>query len=241
MKFLITRPEPGASETANALAARGYQAVIDPMLEIVFDDVTDLDPARYQAIAVTSGNAIIALARNSMADKLRRIPFYCVGDRTAAAGRAAGFTSVKSAGGDVDGLTAMMLAELDSRNGAILYAAGRDRTGDLDVKLADQGFDVSLVEVYRAEARPRLGAETVGALDAGSLDGILIFSARTAATLVRAARASGRLDRLRDLPIHTISRNAAKPLEEAGFSTIVAAPRPDQHSLISCLPTMPSK
>src|SRR5690348_946173 len=84
--ILITRPEPGASETAGRVAMLGYQPVLAPVLTVQSRGVS-LPPAeRVQAILVTSGNAIPLLP-----DTHRHLPLLAVGEATAARACAAGF------------------------------------------------------------------------------------------------------------------------------------------------------
>ncbi len=58
---LITRPEPGASETAARVAALGFQPVVAPLLEVRALRPRLPPPGRLQAVLATSGNAVAAL------------------------------------------------------------------------------------------------------------------------------------------------------------------------------------
>ncbi len=211
------------------------------MLEIVFDPDFAIDLDGVGAVAATSASAVDALARRGDFGSISALPLYCVGDRTASSARDAGFHRAVSAGGDVDALVEAVVNRRRATDGIVLYAAGRDRTGDLDGKLTAHGFSVRVAEIYRAEAKTRLSAATAAALMSGSLDGILIFSARTAEALVAAAGRSHHMDRLREVAVYAISENAAKPLASAAVGGIVVAAKPDANGLIACLPAAPSK
>ena len=75
---MITRPEPGASETAARVAALGYRPVVAPLLEISILHATLPPSAHLQAILATSGSAIPALPVSH-----RHLPLFAVGEATA--------------------------------------------------------------------------------------------------------------------------------------------------------------
>lgn len=241
MKLLVTRPEPGAGDTAKTLRRLGHEVIVDPMLKVVFDPSVAIKSDRLKAIAVTSSNAVQALADRKDFSALKHLPIYCVGDRTASMARLVGFENAVSAGGDVDALVETIADRVSAKKGSVLYAAGRDRTGDLEGKLAGRGYKVRLAEVYKAQQRATLSAETVAALTAGTLDGVLVYSARTAAALVAAAERDHHLDRLREIAAYAISDKAARPLAAAGFKRVVVAQKPDGDGLLACLSASPSK
>jgi uroporphyrinogen-III synthase len=74
---LITRPEPGASETAHRIAALGLTPIVAPVLEIRAT-AGHLPPTnQIAAILLTSGNAVGALPQG-----YRHIPTLTVGAAT---------------------------------------------------------------------------------------------------------------------------------------------------------------
>lgn len=238
MRVLVTRPEPDASKTAERLRALGHEAVVAPLMAIVEDRTVPIDPSGLASIAVTSANAVAALAARADFAVLRSIPLFAVGDVTAEAARAAGFASVRSAAGAADDLARLILAESrradGPRHGRILYAAGRDRTGDLDGTLRRAGLAVDILEVYRAEPAP-LGPDTVAMLEAGGIDATLVYSRRSA-DLLLGVLPKPLLDRLAEtLAVHVISEAAAAPLRAAGFRRIVVAERPNADGLLATL------
>ncbi|NWG52209.1 MAG: uroporphyrinogen-III synthase, partial [Hydrogenophilaceae bacterium] len=90
-RLLVTRAEPGASETARRIEALGGEAALAPMLSIR-NIPADADTAHAQAVLFTSANGVAAFAAASAA---RALPVLCVGEATAAAARAAGFARVE--------------------------------------------------------------------------------------------------------------------------------------------------
>src|SRR5512146_3395419 len=84
---LVTRPRADAESLAEALAARGIEAIVEPMLEIHYRDAPAPDLVGVQAILCTSANGVRALAK--VTDE-RRVPLFAVGDASAARAREAG-------------------------------------------------------------------------------------------------------------------------------------------------------
>ncbi len=79
MRVLVTRPEEDASALAAALAARGFDALVEPMLSVApAPGVTPpLDLDGVQALLFTSANGVRALARLT---ERRDLPAFTVGD-----------------------------------------------------------------------------------------------------------------------------------------------------------------
>src|SRR5690348_13331331 len=98
---LVTRPEADAQALAEALAARGVEPVIEPLLQIGFREGAAPDLAGAQALLFTSANGARACAA---ASPRRDLPVLAVGDATARAARELGYVRVESAGGDVEDL-----------------------------------------------------------------------------------------------------------------------------------------
>ena len=235
MRVLVTRPAREAAATAAALVAMGIEAVVEPLLRVVVDPGAAIDVTGLQAIAVTSANAVGALAEHPALGDLLALPVYAVGDTTADAATALGFATVCSADGAADDVAAAVVAALRPGDGAILYPVGRDRSGDLAASLADAGFVVRLVEVYRTVASAGLSESVADTLRHGEVDAFLVLSRKTAEILVCHLTDCGILASSRTVAIHVISENAAEPLRRAGFGQIVVAPRPSVESLLSTL------
>ena len=94
LQALVTRPREESQTLAAALAARGIEAVVEPLMQVHFHATEPLDFGDVQAILCTSANGVRALAR---ASSERGVPLLAVGDATASRARAEGFTAVESA------------------------------------------------------------------------------------------------------------------------------------------------
>jgi uroporphyrinogen-III synthase len=234
MRLIVTRPEPDAERTARALIALGREAILSPMLDIVLDPDADIPDADFQAVLVTSANAVRALAAHRRRSRIAGLPLLAVGDGTALEAKRAGF-SARSAGGAVDDLAALAAATLDPAGGPLLYAAGERRAGDLAGRLAAAGFSVETAIAYRAEPRSRLSRVAADALRQNAADGVLLYSRESAKAFTRALEAEGLAPLSGDVACFCISAAAAEPLAEVPAGPVVVAERPDQISLFAAI------
>ena len=232
MRVLVTRAEDQGRTTKARLEAAGLDGIVAPLTRIVLDGDVELPLAGVQAVTVTSLNGVAALALNDAAEHLRALPLFAVGDRTAAAARARGFRDVRSAAGDRTALAGLLVATLSPNGGALLWAAGADRTADFAPLLEAAGFEIRVAEVYRSEAVTDLPDVVAADLADGRIDAVAVYSPRSAEILVDALRARGFSPSSSSFRIHAISDAAAEPLRRAGYDRIVVAERPDESGLL---------
>jgi uroporphyrinogen-III synthase len=146
-RVLVTRPEPGASETARRVEALGFVPVLTPLSQTrtLHVDAAAV-PENFGAVAVSSANAL----RHAPPDLLAALaekPCYAVGGRTAQAARLAGFADVIEGPGDATGLAELIVA----RNGEasdLVYLCGRVRLPGFEARLAAAGLNTIAVETY---------------------------------------------------------------------------------------------
>jgi uroporphyrinogen-III synthase len=233
MRLLVTRPEPDAARTAEALRQRGHEVLLAPLLttQTIAADIA----GPYCGVLMTSANAARALMAHPRAEEITRLPAFTVGTRSAEAARAAGFTAVESADGALPDLVRLAAARAAKKLIPLLYLAGEDRAGDLASDLAAHGIAVETVTIYRAVAAERLPAELHDALTHARLDGALHYSRRSAATLIELSRAAGVLPAVLKLAHYSLSQEVALPLREAGAQRISIAARPDEAALLGLL------
>jgi uroporphyrinogen-III synthase len=224
-RVLITRSEPGASETAGRLVALGYQPIVEPLFGI--EPIPAALPA-FDALAFTSANGVRAFARMSAR---RDVPVFCVGARTAEATREAGFAEVLSADGDVGALARLIEARLPA-GARLLHSGNEESRGDLAGQLKAAGKTSVFVATFRATPvaapGPALAAHLSGK---PSFETVLIHSPRGAAVLARfAGAAPGRAA----LNVAAISPAAAAPLNSLAKRIEIAAV-PDEPALLRAL------
>jgi uroporphyrinogen-III synthase len=93
MHILLTRPERQGEQTAALLRARGHQVTPAPLLRIEAKSGVDPGEGSYAGLAITSMNAVYAVAERGWKNEILDVPAFVVGERTAQAARTAGFSS----------------------------------------------------------------------------------------------------------------------------------------------------
>ncbi len=227
--MIVTRPEPGASETASRLAGRGFAPVIAPLLRTRTLAAALPRPDAIQAILLTSGHALPALP-----PALYPVAVLAVGDATAARARAAGFTDVSSADGDAAALAELAGQCCDPAGRPLLLPCGRGQGAALAAALRRGGFRVLRRCVYASVAAARLPPVAARALREGGTVAALFFSAETARAFVRCLPASLHAS-LATVAALTISPTAAEPLQSLPWRALRVARRPNQDELLALL------
>jgi len=227
---LITRPEPGAGETAARVLALGYRPVVAPLLEIHVRPVPLPPSCCVQAILATSGSAIPALPASH-----RDLPLFAVGAATAARARTAGFASVTSADGDSAALAELVGRSCERSAGPLLLPCGRDQGQALASDLRARGFSVIRRVVYAAAPATVLPATARDAFTSGALTAAMFFSAETARQCVRLLRAARLRHAVSGVDALAISRPAAVALEVLPWRRVRIAAQPNQDAMLALL------
>jgi uroporphyrinogen-III synthase len=161
------------------------------------------------------------------------LPLLAVGERSAQAARAAGFTRVTSADGSVHDLV-QLIAERHHGAAPLLYLAGEDRAADLVGELTRRGIAAEMRIVYRAVTAPFPPA-LIDVLRNGMLDAVLHYSKRSAENYVAGARNAGIETEALAVRHLCLSAQVAVPLTAAGAAYVAVAKHPDEAALIELL------
>ena len=227
-RILVTRPEPGASATAERLKAMGFSPVVLPLTRIV--PAPPSDPGPCDAVAATSANAL-RHAPKALLAALEEKPLFAVGEATAEAARQAGFRAAHAAAGTAADLAALIASALPP-GARILHLAGRDRTAGFGEELRRLGFGIEVAETYRAEEVSYSTDFLSRALETGPLWGALVFSTRGGALLAKIEMREEAKEALEGARFFCISAKAAAPY--AGRRIAVAA-APTEEAVLALL------
>lgn len=224
-RVLVTRPEPGASATAQRLAGQGFAPVVLPLTRIVPVEPAPL-PQRVDVIVATSANAF----RHPPPEFLRLLaakPLYVVGEKTAeAANRAAEIVAP-----DAKTLTERMIANLGPSS-HVLYLAGRVRGAALKDALEQAGHQVTEIEVYDAVPIAFAPGEIGTKLAGEPFWSALVYSRRGGEILSRiVAQSPASFD---STVFVCLSMEAGVGLENHGLDLAFAA-TPDEAGMLSAL------
>ena len=144
---------------------------------------------------------------------------------------------VARADGGVGAVGHLVESRLRPADGALLHVSGSAVAGDLAGRLGCAGFEVRRAVLYEARPATALSDTAMAAIAQGDIDSVLLFSPRTAASLVRLSRqASLALDGLRAL---CLSPAVADQAEATPWGEIAVAARPDQDALLALIQTPP--
>jgi uroporphyrinogen-III synthase len=231
MRMLVTRPEPDAQATVERLAALDIEGMAAPLMTRQNLDVRLPAPEGFAALALSSTNALRALADADALQPFFDKPVFAVGDRTAHEARLSGFRDVVAADGTLDALvTAIARAGLA---GPLLYPCGKHLSGDLAHALAPHGLMVITVPVYEMVAETAFSDPAAAALTKGSVDGVMIYSRRTAEIFAALAADIVPEEQRRTLPLLCLSENVAAPLLDNHFSRVLLADHPSEEAMMA--------
>ncbi len=239
MAILVTRPQPDNATTVAALRARGFEVLPAPMLRfepVAFQDDAD---ARYGAVIVTSANALRAVEGQGAITRLKQLPLFAVGERTAETARQTGFRNVIVADGDATALRDLMVASVRAKTfkktTTLLYLAGADLARDLAGELGERGFDVVTQTTYRMAPIVSLPREACDAFAESRVEAVLHYSRRSARAFLDAARAGGVEISALAIPQCCLSEAVASIVRDAGATQVMVARTPDEKALFEVL------
>lgn len=240
MRLLLTRPLDDVTDLAEQLRAMGHEPVVHPFLNIKYDGqdavrLKEFTVKQVQGLVFTSANGVRAFCQF---DKRRSFPVFTVGDATARTASEAGFKNVRSAAGDVTSLAQHIAQYCQSEKGKLLHVAGSHVAGDLAGLLAKDGFDLVRLALYRSEKVVQLSDEVVAEIKEGRIEGVLLYSPRTAASFVELIKAQRLEKYTKSIVGYGLSAAVASKLEAMDLKAVQTAPTPDQEALLSLLGTV---
>lgn len=236
-RVLVTRPEPGASRTAQRLEDLGFKPILLPLTETVALPVdADRIATNAAAVAVTSANAVRHAPKEIIA-ALAGLPCHAVGRRTAEAARAAGFLSVGEGPGDAEALADALAGAYAGQT--IVYLCGRVRFSGFEQRLQPAGIQVRAVETYDTVALDYPDEAVLARLSGRPVEAVLLYSAKaaTAAQALAGRPALGEL--FKKTSFFALSGRIAAALETVASEKLRVAPEPSEEALLELLRTSP--
>ncbi|WP_161863442.1 uroporphyrinogen-III synthase [Algicella marina] len=226
-QLLITRPEGDARRFSLALEhlrPREFECVFAPLLKIRFNKMA-LDFGASDVLVFTSRNGVRAYIENGGS---REVPAICAGAATSALCEKYGLTA-KFLGETAEAMLEGLLSEGD-RSVRYCHLSGQYKTRDVAAELSAAGFKADSLTLY-SQIAGKLPAKTLSALVDGSIDGVALFSPRSAEVFASEVKSIGLPD---DFRMVCISENTAKPLMDCGGQLLVAS-EPSQEGVINAL------
>ena len=163
------------------------------------------------------------------------MPLLAVGPTTAALAKETGFEEVHEGAGDAVALADLARKLCAPGNGRLVHVSGAVIAGDLKSWLEKDGFEVERAVLYEAAAADRLPVAARAALQEGALDGVLLYSRRTAGIFRRLCEAEGLLPALQRLTVFCLAPGIAQELAGVKVAEIKAAAQPNEEALLQLL------
>ena len=236
MRLLLTRPEPESVALGRILEGRGHEVLVEPLLTIEMRPGAEIQDRAYQAVIVTSANGARGLNAHGAASLYKSVPVMAVGPATA--DMLQGFDVVDAGAHGVEELTTKIRNERSPDDGPLLYVRGKHVAGNLANDLVASGFDVDEVVLYEAVASNAFSAAVIDDFRQGLIDGVLLFSPRTAHIFCQLIAAAGLQDAVSGLSLYCLSQNVADAcvfVDKPDMAIRVIAQFPTQESLINTI------
>lgn len=232
-RVLVTRPEPGASETAGRLEAMGFMPIKLPLHEIRPLPVdAGAIPSDIAAVAVTSANAM-RHAPGEIIERLKALPCFAVGASTALAATNAGFANVIEGGGDAETLAKIIVGQRPG--GTVAYLCGRVRRPAFEKRLADGHIPIHALETYDTVGLSYSAEEVINLTTRRSIDYVLVYSANAAEVLTATMRQPELEGLFENTVFACISGRVAEALGGWPGNRKQTASEPDEPALLSLL------
>ena len=226
MKIIITRPQEDAGPLSKILLTLGHQPIVLPLLKILVRANVQIPIKPYQAICLTSANAVRVL---NVLNAFKHIPIIAVGPQSMRMALDMGFTNVEAQGGDVIGLHKFMTSHFSANEGPLLYLSGAETSGDLEGRLNQSGFDVDRVITYDAIPASLRGKEE----QVKTADAVVLYSPRSAKLWVQQVKNLNLETSARLIKHICLSTNVAANLPQSWPTATAVAP--NEHSLLALL------
>ncbi|WP_160171380.1 uroporphyrinogen-III synthase [Kozakia baliensis] len=223
---LVTRPEPGLSDTIEKIKILGWRPIAAPMLTVE-PRVLHVPHHAFTHVLLSSGQAVPALSEAVPP----HVSVLAVGEKTAARAREAGFTQVRAADGDACSLLRLLGAA--PPGGTILLAVGEGQSLEMAAQARAQGWRVTRRVAYVARPVRDVPPAARAALQRGEVEAVLLFSAVTAQSWLAALGRQAAL--LTPVRAVTLSARVAQAASAAHWRSVETAARPEQAALLDVL------
>jgi uroporphyrinogen-III synthase len=235
MRLLVTRPEPDALTLKARLEELGHEATVAPMLTVSFENADPIDLSEVHAVIATSRNGLKALKAQGAHRIAASLPIYVVGHATAREAQSLGFTEIIVGGGTVSSLIPEIVGSADPHTDVLLHLAGDEVAGELVRELELHGFRVMQPIVYRMVPTTAFTPDVEEQIETGEVEGVLLFSPRTAAIYTDLIVQHGLIKASQRLNHYCLSRAVAQRLAPIAPVRIELAETPTLDAMLSLL------
>jgi len=182
MHILFTRPIDDCHEMILKFQSLGHEVSHLPLINIEGLKYEPLNYFEFKGIVFTSSNAVKFLDTKDIDKKIK---CFCVGSATEKKARSSGFQNVFAADGNVDNLKELILQNINSSEGKLLYVSGEIVSSNLDHELISNAYTVERVINYRANPIEKYDEEFIQKLKLKMPDITYIYSQNSAINFLK--------------------------------------------------------
>ncbi len=217
MHILLTRPLEDSHELIVKFRSLGHEVSHLPLISIkekVHEKISFKD---FNGIIFTSSNAIKFLDLKKI-DK--KINCFCVGSATEKKAKNNGFQNVFAAEGNVNNLKELILQNLNSSDGKLIYVSGEIISTNLDQELISEGYNVKRIINYISNPIEKFNLDFVEKLKLKMPEIIYIYSQNSAVSFLNFIKNYGLVDLCMDTNLMCIGEKTSSILNEIKWKKI---------------------
>lgn len=228
---IVTRSEPGASRTADALREDGFTPILSPLFRLEpADPFPTLDLGNITDLVFTSATGVRVFADHCTE---RDLHVWAVGGTTANTAREAGFTSVTAGASDAAGLLELIASDAEPES-KLLHLANALAGPGFSNELTRRGVECRYVPIYRPHDADALSEGAESALASAEPCTVLFHSSHAAEVFQGLAEGVS----LAPHSAIAISQAVADSLCGLDFGRVVIAAQPSERGLFVALTTL---
>ena len=181
MHILLTRPLDDSKEMILKFQSLGHEVSHMPLISIEGKEYEQINFSNYNGIIFTSSNAIKYLDLKKI-DK--KINCFCVGNITEKKARSVGFQNIFSAEGNVNNLKELILQNVNSSDGKLIYISGETISDNLDQKLISEGYNIKRIINYVVKPVEKFNDNFIEKLKLKMPDIVYVYSQNSAMSFI---------------------------------------------------------
>ena len=181
MHILLTRPLDDSKEMILKFQSLGHEVSHMPLISIEGKEYEQINFSNFNGIIFTSSNAIKYLDLKKI-DK--KINCFCVGNITEKKARSVGFQNIFSAEGNVNNLKELILQNVNSSDGKLIYISGETISDNLDQKLISEGYNIKRIINYVVKPVEKFNDNFIEKLKLKMPDIVYVYSQNSAMSFI---------------------------------------------------------
>ena len=217
MHILLTRPLEDCNEMILKFQSLGHKVSHMPLIIIEGKKYENINFNNYNGIIFTSSNSIKYLNIKKI-DK--KINCFCVGMATEKKAKNVGFQNVFSADGNVNNLKELILRNVNSAEGKLIYISGEIISIDLDKDLIAEGYNIKRVINYIAKPVEKLDDEFIKNLKLKMPEIVYVYSQNSAINFLNLIKNYNLINLWMDTNLMCISEKTSSVLNEIKWKKI---------------------